>query len=176
MKSILKRAALLSVVALILTSCGGTKTLIIPHAVSSADAISLKDLNLERNDYEILSTVSESATVTCIYKSKEINISGDGFMYHFKFDEKTGWRLDSYSGAAVLGYFVSDMTQQMSNIPNPEEFSRRVAAARLINVVKDYDADGIIEPITTTMANQEMKNIVTFTTKISAKLVKIKSN
>lgn len=178
MKSIFRRVALLSAVILILASCGGEKTLVIPHAVSSADAISLKDLNLKRGDYEVLSTVSESATVACTYKSAEIIINGvdDGFMYKFKFDKNNGWKLDSYSGIVTFGYFVSDLTKEMSNVPNPEEFSRRLAAARLINAVKDYDADGIIEPVTTTMVSQNGKNTVEFTTKVSAKLVKIKTN
>lgn len=178
MKSIFKRFALLLAATSILASCGGNKTIVIPHAVSSSEAISLKDLNLKRGDYNVLSTISESATVSCTYKSEEIIIEGvdDGFMYKFKYDAKGGWRLDSYSGVVTLGYFVSDLTKEMSSIPNPEEFSRRIAAARLINAVKDYDADGIIAPVTTTMVSQADNKTAVFTTKVSAKLVKIKTN
>lgn len=178
LKSIIRCTVAMGISAMILTACGGPKNFIIPRAVSSADAISLKDLNLTRNDYDVLSTISESASVKCTFKKNEIQITAldDNFSYKFKFDAKTGWKLDSFSGVATLGYFVSDMNETMSSIPNPEEFSRRVASARLINAVKDFDADGIIEPITTTMVSQESKNTVIFKTKISAKLVKLKTN
>lgn len=177
----LKKTALhLTVVltVLALSSCGSEKNLVIPRAVSSADAIGLKDLNLTRGDYDIVSTISESASVNCTFKNNEIRIASlDGdFLYKFKFDNNRGWRLESFQGVATMGYFINDLTEGMNGTPNPEEFSRRVAAARLISAVKDYDADGVIEPITTTMVSQSDKNTVVFTTKISAKLIKIKAN
>jgi len=162
----------------LLSSCGGAKNLLIPHSVSTAPVTTIHDLGLKEGQYDILRTVSESASVRCEYKGNTINISsGDGeFYYRFKFDDKKGWRLDSFEGAADLGYFATDIDVVGSDAPRPEEFSRRVAMAKIIKAVTDYSADGIIEPITVTNATNAGNRAVEYTSTVRAKLVVVKSS
>lgn len=162
----------------LLSSCGGTKNLLIPHSVSTAPVTSIHDLGLKEGQYDILRTVTESASVRCEYKGNTINIvSGDGdFYYKFEFDKNKGWRLNSFEGAADLGYFATDIEEVASEAPRPEEFSRRVAMAKIIKAVTDYGADGIIEPITVTNATNAGSRAVEYTSTVRAKLVVLKTS
>lgn len=158
---------------LTLASCGGTKNLIIPHAVNSADAIPVAGLNLQKGDYDILASVTETASVTAKYSGKSLVItSGDGeFAYYFKFHPNKGWTLNKFSGVATLGYFLSDA--ESPSVPEAEEFARRVAIARLIETVKDYGADGVLEPIITTRASNAGNRVIEYQASATAKIVKI---
>lgn len=159
---------------LALTSCGSHKSLIVPHAVSTVNSIPTAALNLQKGDYEILNTVTETASITAKYAGWQLKItSGDGdFSYTFRFDKKTGWNLHSFSDTANFGYLMTDMNQTIE-MPDAEEFARRVAIARLIDSVKDYGADGVLEPIVTTRANNSGRNTVEYTAIVSAKIIKI---
>ncbi len=159
-----------------LTSCGGPKNLLIPHAVSTAPVNTIHDLGLKPDQYDILKTVTETASVYCEYKGNTVKItSGDGdFSYKFQFDQKKGWKLASFQGAAELGYFSADLTEEESKTPRPEEFSRRVAMARIIKAVTDYKADGIVEPVVTTVSRDAGNHTVEFTSTVRAKLIVVK--
>jgi len=159
-----------------LSSCGGAKNLLIPHSVSTASVTTVSDLGLKQGQYDILNTVKETASVRCEYKGNAIRIeSGDGdFSYKFSFDNKVGWRLDSFQGAASLGYFAADIEEAASYAPQPEEFSRRVAMAKIIKAVTDYGADGIVEPVIVTNATNVGDRKVEYTTTVRAKLVVVK--
>lgn len=172
-KKILCVSAILAATALV-SSCGGPKSLIIPTAVSSANAISAGELNLEKGDYDILNTVTETASVTAKYSATQILLtSGDGdFSYTFAFNKSTGWNLASFHGTATFGYLLQDASYDI-NLPNAEEFARRVAIARLIEVVKDYGADGVLGPIVTTRTSNVSKNVVEYQATVTAKIVKI---
>lgn len=161
---------------LILASCGGQKNLVIPHAVSTANSISMGSLNLSKGQYEILNSVTETASVSVQYKNESITIKSlDGdFAYWFRFNPKTGWVLNKFSGTAQLGYLANDPDVNMQ-IPDAEVFARRVAISKLINVIKDYDADGALEPIVTTRATNSGKNEVEYHATATAKLIKIHS-
>ena len=163
--------------AFLLQSCGSQKNLLIPHSVSTAAVTTIKDLNLTKGQYDVLKTVTESASVICEYKGNAIKItSGDGdFSYNFSFDVKTGWRLTSFSGAASLGYFTEDYKEGETAAPIPEEFARRVAMARIISAAADYNADGIIEPITVTSATNAGNRKVEYRSTVRAKLISIKN-
>ncbi|MDE6109418.1 MAG: hypothetical protein K2F72_03930 [Muribaculaceae bacterium] len=158
------------------TSCGGTRNLVVPHAVSTADAIPAQALNLKKGDYDILKTISESASITAKYTSNSLQIkSGDGdFAYTFIFDKKNGWMLKSFKGCASFGYLLSE-NQTPADVPQAEEFARRVAVARLIEMVKDYGADGVLEPIVTTRVSNAGHNTVEYQATATAKIVKIHS-
>lgn len=161
----------------LLNSCGSQrKFLVIPHSVSTASSVSFDDLHLKSGEYSILKTITESATVRCEFNSSEIKvIGGDGdFTYTFKYDAKSGWSLAKFSGAAALGYFAEDYISTPSEIPNTEEFARRVAMAKIISAVSDYHADAVIEPVVVTKVNNLGGNSVEYTTTVSAKLVVIK--
>ena len=161
---------------LMLTSCGGSKNLLIPHAVSTAPVSTIHDLGLKPGQFDILKTVTETASVRCQYKGNTIKItSGDGeFSYKFQFDKNKGWELASFQGSAELGYFSTDLTEVETEAPRPEEFSRRVAMSRIIKAVTDYSADGIVEPVVTTVSRNAGDRTVEYTSTVRAKLVVVK--
>ncbi|MDE6012988.1 MAG: hypothetical protein K2G91_09695 [Prevotella sp.] len=173
-KKIILASAILAAVTL-MTSCGGQKNLIIPRAVSSADAISVGALNLQKGDYDILNTVTETASVTATYSKASLKLTGGNgdFSYLFKFDTSNGWTLTSFHGTATFGYLLQDASYNAEDLPSAEEFARRVAIARLIEAVKDYGADGVLEPIVTTRASNTGKNAVEYQATVTAKIVKI---
>ena len=159
---------------LTLSSCGGQKNLVIPRAVSTAEAIPAAALNLQKGDYEILKTVTESASITVTYSSNLLKIvSSDGdFSYSFKFNPKMGWSLAKFDGTATFGYLLPD-SHSTVDFPDAEEFARRVAISRLIDQIKDYGADAALEPIVTTRISNVSRNVVEYQANASAKIVKI---
>lgn len=173
-KSKILLAAIAISAAFIMTSCKGQRNLIIPHSVSTADAIAPAALNLQKGDYDILASVSESASVTAKYSGNALVVkSGDGdFAYYFSYDAKNGWSLRKFSGTATFGYLQTE-TKNSEEMPEAEEFARRVAIARLIETVKDYGADGVLEPIVTTRATNAGHNTVEYQATVTAKIVKI---
>lgn len=175
-KRLVKMLMVACVSSLMLTSCGGPKNLLIPHAVSTAPVSTIHDLGLKPGEFDILKTITETASVRCEYNGSLIKITaGDGdFSYKFMFDSKRGWELVNFNGAAELGYFSADLTEVETSAPRPEEFSRRVAMSRIIKAVTDYGADGIVEPIVTTVSNNMGDRTVEYTSTIRAKLVVVK--
>lgn len=166
-----------AVIAVIMSSCGGQKNLVVPRAVSTASAVNIESLNLKSGDYEILNTITESATVVCEYKNNEIKIkSGDGdFSYTFAFDNNRGWNLKSFSGVATMGYLYNEINNVANSATiNAEEFARLGATAKLIDAIKDYGADGVIEPVTTTQVSGTGRTIE-YKSTVRAKLVVIKA-
>lgn len=159
--------------AFIMWSCKGTRNLIVPHAVSTADAIPAAALNLTKGNYDIMASVTETASVTARYSGTSMTIeSGDGdFVYWFIYD-KNGWSLRKFKGTATFGYLQTE-TKSFEEMPQAEEFARRVAIARLIETVKDYGADGVLEPIVTTRASNAGHNTVEYQASVTAKIVKI---
>ncbi|MBD5297605.1 MAG: hypothetical protein HDR89_02955 [Bacteroides sp.] len=157
-----------------ISSCNSTKNLIVPHSVSTAEAVPAQALNLTKGDYDIMASVSESASVTVKYSGKSMVVtSGDGdFAYYFSYDKKAGWSLSKFKGTANFGYLLPEGTSY-SDMPEAEEFARRVAIARLIEVVKDYGADGVLEPIVTTRATNAGNKIVEYQATVTAKIIKI---
>lgn len=161
-----------------LQSCGsGRQYLIVPHSVSTAASVGVDDLNLKPGDYEILKSISETASVICEYNNTNIKVtSGDGdFSYNFALNPKTGWFLKSFSGAAALGYFTTDHDSKPTVIPNPEEFGRRAAMANIINALRDYGADAVIEPVCVTRVSNLSSKKVEYTCTVTAKLISIKT-
>lgn len=167
-------AAFTMIVAVLFSSCSSEKSLIVPRSVSTVSSIPMAALNLKKGDYEILGTVTESACIIAKYNDNSLKIqSNDGeFSYTFKFNNKTGWNLDNFNGTASFGYLMTDMNDHVQ-MPDAEEFARRVAIARLIEQVKDYGADGVLEPVITAHANNAGKNTVEYTATVSAKIIKI---
>lgn len=159
-------------------SCGKKNYLLIPHSVSEIHPVLVKDLDLNRNDYIILKNITESSSVVCKYEGKNLTITdSDGaFKYKFKFQDNTGWNLSSFSGIASFGYFTDDFEPKELKSVNGEEFARHQAMAKVIAAARDYDADGVIEPVITTSAVNLGHNEVEYTSTVSAKLIAIKAN
>lgn len=180
MKRLIKRVLLSSVVLISIFGFGscrsGRSYLVIPHSVSSASAVTVDNLNLSKGDYQVLNSITESASVICEYSGNNIQISdGDGeFLYKFTLGNN-GWVLTNFSGAASLGYFTADIDSRPSEIPDAEQFARRAAMARIIRAAKDYQADGVVEPVVISSANNIGRNKIEYVSTVSAKLISIKT-
>ena len=169
--------AYVAVAVAMLSSCTGSRSyLVIPHAVSTASAVSVDNLNLSKGDYDVLNTITETASVICEYKNNRIKVTSGENDFEYIFTQgKDGWTLSAFSGAASLGYFTSDLQYHVAEVPDGEEFSRRVAMARIIRATKDYNADGVVEPVVISRVNNIGKNKVEFISTVSAKLISIKT-
>lgn len=183
MRNFIKRVLVASAIVCVLlglNSCGsGRQYLVIPHSVSTASAVSVDNLNLAKGDYDVLNTITETASILCEYKGKQIRISGDSGAFYYIFEQtKMGsWVLKSFEGAAALGYFTADLvaTDSFGQVPDAEEFARRVAMARIIKAAKDYQADGVVEPIVVSRASNAGKNKIEYSATVSAKLIVIRT-
>ena len=160
-----------------LTSCGGgRKYLVVPHSVSTESSVSVSDLKLEPGQYEVLSSITETASVICEYKGTEIKVSSSDGSFQYIFELRNdAWILAKFSGAADFGYFTSDYNARVTQIPNAEEFARRVAMARIIRASKDYQADAVIEPVVISNVTNLSKNQIEITSTVTAKLISIKT-
>lgn len=162
------------VLAFTLGSCKGSQNVIVPRAISTANAIPAAGLNLQKGQYEILAAVTETASVTVNYGGNSLKInSGDGeFSYTFNQDKNGTWFLTKFSGTANFGYLSSEVHPN-AGMPMAEDFARRVAISRLIDQIKDYGGDGALEPIVTTRASNAGHNKVEYQATATAKIVKI---
>lgn len=169
----------IAILLLGLTSCGGgPKNIVIPRAMSTADAVTLSALNLTQSDYNILNTVTETASVECDYRGSSMVIrdTNGEFEYRFICNSDGIWTLKSFNGVAVMGYFAADFENPEFATPNPGEFSRRVAMGRIIRALQDYNADAVVEPVTSSSVAQSGRNKIVYTTTVSAKLVKLRTH
>ena len=168
------------IITMVMSSCGTVQptTLIVPTALSSVSkVVNMKDLNLTKDNYQIINT--ETAEAVVYYEEFK---SGNGFEineingeYSLEFKKKdTGGYNIKYSGIVKCGYLSADDRGIDYNNPYVGDFARGLAAYRLINSVQDQGADGIIEPIITVKVGQDGKRVI-YTATISAKLVKIKT-
>ena len=172
------------VCTIVLSSC---KLMIIPKAINTVNAVSLEELNLKRDDYKIMNTITAEAIVT--YKqnsSNKITVQEKNgefrFIYKYSkgvFGRNAGWKLDSFSGVARLGYLDNDYEKYETYVADaikPEFMARAIASYRLINACKVAGGDGVIEPIISTSVEQSGANSVTYKTTISAKIIKLKTD
>ncbi len=165
---------LLVFAAICLTSCSPTKKLI-PRAVNTINTASLEVLNLERNDYEILNTITAEASI--IYRQKsdgyEVESPDDGFSVKYTYG-KMGW-VCKFSGIFRAGYFSGDAPFVSSEL-SPEEVARGLAIYRVINIAKQEGADAVIAPTVATNVEQIGRKDIVYKTTVTAKLVKLKTN
>ncbi len=149
---------------------------IIPQATNSAGAVAFGELNLNRSEYLVYKTISETASVSLKerggkWEIKEVN--GE-FSYEFSFDSKAGQIVfDDIEGVVKLGYTYNSGSA-MFDMTNAGEIARRLAIFRLNNSAKEAGADYVIEPIVSVDINQTGRREITYTATASAKLVKIK--
>jgi hypothetical protein len=165
--------------ALALSSC---KLAIVPKAINTVNSVGLSELNLERDDYKILNTISAEATITYRQLGNIIKISdanGDfeiTYKRSFSFRHGVTWNYKSFKGIARYGFLSNDYgkTHNYNDI-TPEQIARHIAVYRLINACKVAGGDGVIEPIVSTNVGQEGRNII-FKTTVSAKVIKLNTN
>lgn len=173
----MKKLFIIIAVAMIATSCASNSALVIPKAVNTVNSVRLNELNLDRNDYELLNTVTASATITYTEGTggltKKIVGENNEFMLSYITRKKKGLSV-KFSGILKFGYLANDYDIQ-SDVLHPEEVARRLAIYRIINQVHQYGADGVVEPVISTNVEQVGKSIV-FMTTVGAKLIKLKTN
>ncbi len=171
------RIVLSIAIAASLTSCFSSKktaTYIVPNAINTVNSVSLNELNLTRGDYEIINTLSSDATINArIGKNKaEIHEADEEFALFYKSVDGTGLALTSYFGVVRLGYLNNTYKRLDLDTFNPEDIAIKLASYRLINIAQQYGADGVIEPIISTKAEQIGDNLI-FKTTVTAKAIKL---
>ena len=174
----MKRNLFVIVLLVMFASCSSDKEMVIPRAISTIGTATLEDLNLQRNDYEVINTVTAEATIS--YETNKagthITITGvdDDFQLVYTKDKKEGWTC-KFSGILKAGYMQNAFSGARVELEDPAEIVHRLALYRLISQVKTVGGDGMIAP--TTLTNVEQKdNTVYFRTTASAKAVKLKAN
>ena len=167
---------IITIATFAVSSCGtAKKTYIVPNAINTVNSVSLNELNLKNGDYQILNTISSDAIVKAIIKKNKAEIhEGSGEFSLFYEDLGLGLNLKKYSGVVRLGYLHNTYNRTNFETFNPEELAIRLASYRTINVAQQHGADGMIEPIIQTKAEQIGDEII-FKTTVTAKLVKLKT-
>ena len=179
----MKKFLLISLIGVItmtlMTSCK-TKT-IIPMAMNTVNAVGLEEMNLVRDDYQILNTVTADAEV--IFRENNNNMylkdaNGD-FSITLKRGKMFGqWYFKKFTGIARFGFLKNDYDAKdvdYSIYLQPGTVARNMAIYRIINASKISGADGVIEPVVSTNIEQRGRDIV-FKTTVSAKLIKLKTD
>ncbi len=159
------------------TSCAPLA--IVPTAINTVNSVRLSELNLEREDYKILNTITAEASVIYHQLGNTIIVEDENGDFSLKFKRRYSWRkgyvweYQSFKGVARYGFLANDYgkVNNYSDI-NPEQIARNIAIYRLINACKVAGGDGVIEPIVSTNVGQVGRNIV-FKTTVSAKVIKI---
>lgn len=167
-------------VTLSLSSCFGSKqtaTYIVPNAINTVNSVSLNELNLARGDYQILNTATSEAIIKAVIKKNKASIHEETneFALYYEKNEKGGLSLKEYSGVVRLGYLNNMYSTTKFENFNPEEIAIKLASYRIINIAQQHGADGVIEPIISTKAEQIGDEII-YKSTVSAKLIKLKEH
>ncbi|MBR4645104.1 MAG: hypothetical protein IKO73_08135 [Bacteroidaceae bacterium] len=164
-------------------SCGTQKLpddMEMPIAVNTINSVGLKELNLQHGtDYSILNTVSAEAAVffTSHKKGRHISIEEENGEFEIEWKKENGsklYRFD-YKGVARFGFLNNDYGRVFTDVVAPEYIVRNLAIYRLINLAKVRGADGVIEPVVSTSAEDKGDKIV-FRTTVTAKLMKLNAD
>jgi len=170
-----------------MTSC---RSYVVPQSINTTAKVAFADLNLERNDYVVLNTISAEASVVAKYSknkmiitdaSNEFSATWKKGVYFAGRMRRVGWILDmkKLRGIVRLGYLSNDYDNiDPFDLPHSaHDICRNLAIYRLINAQKIAGGDAIIEPvISTNVERGKSYNEIVYKTTITAKLVKIKPN
>ena len=130
--------------ALLVNSCASLE--FIPRATNSAGTVGFGELHLNRSEYVIFNTISESACVIFDYSDNEVKEVNGEFAYTFSYSKTGKILLDDIEGVVRLG----SLYNVASNYFDPTDvgdIARRLAIFRLNNSAKEAGADYIIEPV-----------------------------
>lgn len=163
------------------TSC--SPLAIVPTAVNTVNSVRLSELNLEREDYKILNTITAEASVVYSRFGKTVTIEDENGDFSITFKRifsisREGiisfWQCKSFKGVARYGFLANDYGTINSYLEDidPEDIARHIAIYRLINACKVAGGDGVIEPVVSTNVGQQRRDIV-FKTTVTAKVIKI---
>ena len=161
-----------------LVSCSTQKETVIPRIVSTIGTATFEDLNLQRNDYEIIKTITAEAAVSYEANRAHTNIliSGvdDDFKLEYTKDKKEGWKC-KYNGILKYGYIQNNFPATRTDMVSPEEIVYRLAIYRLVSQIKSMGGDGMVAPSVVTRIEQK-GDVVYFYATAEAKSVKLKAN
>jgi hypothetical protein len=169
-------------IGMFISSCMG------PQMVgrSTINTVNWIELNLDRNNYEVLNRVTATATVTYdATNRKKPKIIGENNEFQIVMKP---WGPVIDFGVLKLGYLTGDIGRTsevrkgfgkkagiVTIIPtDPEMVARQLAAYRIINEAKALGADALIEPIISSDVASVGKRVSVIKTTISAKAVVIK--
>lgn len=171
------------IVGVMFTSCGMLsvpKKTTIPVATNTISSVSFGELNLEREDYNILNTIEVASLVTVVYsKNGDIKISDDsGYTIEIAIDDKTGAITTKSSGVLRYGFLTNDYGS--ISYDNPEAIARATAFSRLVSLAKENGGDALIEPIVSTNLEEQdgsgRNRTIVYSTTASAKVIVIKTD
>jgi len=175
--------SLVFVIGLVLNSCMG------PQMVgrSTINTVNWVELNLARSNYEVLNTLTATATVTYDASNrKKPKIIGENNEFQIVMKP---WGPVIDFGVLKLGYLTGDIGKTtvvkkglgkkssgvLTYIPSdPEVVARELAAYRIITEAKAKGADALIEPIISSDVASVGKRVSVIKTTVSAKAVVIK--
>lgn len=152
-------------------SCGTTRTMAPKDEKRLASTISL-----QRNDYEILDTITSEATVTYISRKGLIQVkSQTGEFLNLCKVTKMGPRFLDRKSKGTLKYgHIADLNLGSPNPCDGKSMAGFLAAHKLIGKVKSSNGDTIVVP-TIDFSEEEIKGGISYRATITAKLVKIKN-
>lgn len=169
------------VVGVLFASCSFMeKASLIPVATNTISSVSFSDLNLEREDYNILNTIEVSSLVTVVYGNNgDIKITDDsGYTIEVCKDEKTGALKTKSSGVLRAGFLTNDYGK--ISYDDPEAIARATAFSKLVSMAKEHGGDALIEPIVSTNLEEQSgrgtKRTIVYSTTASAKVIVIKTD
>ena len=176
-KQLIVFALVCAFVSTMTTSCISLQTTVPPKAINTVNPVSLDELNLKREDYQILQTITAESNVILNYKSStDIEIKDEAGEFKVKCQIINGTIFfKEQEGVMKLGYLSRDYTSSSTPL-HPEEIVRRTAIYRLINTAQENGADGVIEPTISTNIEQVGKNSVMYKTTVSGKIIKLKTD
>ena len=152
-------------------SCGTTRTMAPKDEKRLASTYSL-----QRNDYEILDTITSEATVTYTSRKGLIQVkSQTGEFLNLCKITKMGPRFLDRKSKGTLKYgYIADLNLSSPNPCDGKSMASYLAAHKLITRVKSSNGDTIVVP-TIDYSEGEIKGGIAYTATITAKLVKIKN-
>ena len=172
----MKKIYLSVVVVMIAILCNSCVSLnIIPQATNSAGAVAFGELNLNRSEYLVYNTITETATIIFdagLNKNK-IYEANKEFSYEVSYDKAGKLIISDIEGVVKLGTFYHTASNEFDPT-NAGEIARKLAIFRLNNSAKEAGADYIIEPIVSVNISKTGKSEITYTATATAKLVRIK--
>ncbi len=168
-----------------------------PKASNTINTVRFDELNLDKKDYTILKNVTADATfiydevgenlISITEQNGEFSVSFAATDPNLKNPQnnkkaktsqpnnvKKEWHLLNFSGIAYFGYLSNDYGDMSVN-KDPEYYSRRFAFYRLINQCKAIGGDALIEPVVSTIVQQQGTTLI-FKTTVTAKVVIIKTD
>ncbi len=167
-----------------LASCGVQQPRLIPESVNTINRAQLSDLNLEREDYEVLNTLTADATVVCHDISdtkREISDINGEFIVKwekgssFRKSKSSAWVCRDFQGILCTGA-LSNLPAQTADHADPLDMAQRLALYRLINQAQLEGADAILEPTYAIALEQTDRRKVVYKATVTAKIIKIKTN